>query len=67
MATTPAANEFHAVLRKQSIEEGIRLIRSQIQQRGYEITKADPGVQAWVMENKFVLSQMARMGGMSAV
>lgn len=58
-------NELHAVLRKLGIDDAIALIAAQIPTRGHDIVKSDPGVYAWVMENRAVLSQRAKLGGMS--
>lgn len=60
----PPVNELHAVLRKCTIDGGIALIAAQIPTRGHDKVKADPGVYAWVMENRAVLSQRAKLGGM---
>lgn len=63
---TPAVNELHATLRLLSIDDGIALIAAQIPKQGYDVVKTNPGVYAWVMENKAVLEQRAKLGGMSA-
>lgn len=61
---TPPVNEFHAKLRDGNVHDGILLIKFEINVRGYDVVKSDPGVQAWVMENRSVLEPMARQGGL---
>ena len=61
---TEPVNELHATLRQSDVHDGIALLWVEINKRGYDVVKADPGVQAWVMENKDALSPMARTGGL---
>jgi hypothetical protein len=62
---TPAVNELHAVLRKLSIDDAIAFVAAQIPSRGYDVVKNDPGVYAWVMENRATLEPRAKLGGLN--
>lgn len=61
---TLPVNELHATLRQSDVHDGITLIWVEINKRGYDVVKRDPGVQAWVMENRQVLGERARTGGL---
>lgn len=63
--STPPVNELHAVLRQLSVDDAIALIAAQIPKRGHDIVKNDPGVYAWVMENRATLSTIAKLGGLN--
>lgn len=62
---TPPVNQFHEALRRLCLEDAITVIRVEITKRGYDVVKNDPGVYAWVMENRAALAPLANKGGLS--
>lgn len=63
---TPPVNDLHATLRLLNVDDAIALVAAQIPTRGYDVVRTDPGVYAWVMENKPVLEQRAKLGGLGS-
>lgn len=61
---TPPVNTLHQRLRELPLQAAIDHVRNEIILHGHETVKADPGVYAWVMENRSVLTRLARTGGL---
>lgn len=61
---TDPVNQLHHTLRVLSQEDAtlqraISWVHHLIGLRGYDTVKADPGMEAWVMENKHTLGRIA--------
>lgn len=67
--SVPAVNQLHHELRVlttgQGIHAAIARVFLEIEQHGHGAVKADPGVHAWVMENRSALEPIARLKGLS--